>query len=135
MYEVNLELQKKYKAVEENEVRYVEVDTEDADYLFVAYGTTARICQKAAQLGKEKGYKIGIVRPQTLYPYPSAIINKLADKVKGIMVAEMNHGQMVEDVRLAVNGKVEVGFTGKSGGIIPTPSDILEAFEAKFINK
>ncbi|OQX97917.1 MAG: 3-methyl-2-oxobutanoate dehydrogenase subunit VorB [Bacteroidetes bacterium 4572_128] len=135
MYEVNLELQKKYREVEKNEVRYQEIDTEDADYLFVAYGTTARICQKACQLAREKGIKVGLLRPISLYPYPYDAINKLADKVKGVMVIEMNHGQMVEDVKLAVNGKLEVGFMGRSGGIIPTPSEILEALENKFINK
>lgn len=134
MYEVNLRLQKKYKEMKENEVRYVTTDIDDADYLIIAFGTTARICQKVVQLGRQKGYKIGLFRPQTLFPFPEKAINELAGKMKGFLTVEMNFGQMVDDVKLAVNGKIDVEFFGKAGGIIPTPDEILEAFEEKFIN-
>lgn len=118
-------LQEKYAKVCENEVRYESIQTEDADYVIVAYGLSARISHKAQQLMRKSGLKVGLLRPQTLYPYPYQIINKLADKAKSFLVVEMNAGQMVEDVRLAVNGKKDVHFFGKMGGIIPSPEDVI----------
>ena len=94
--------------IKENEVRFEEFSTTDADYLLVAYGTSARVCQKAVQLARTQGIKVGLLRPITLYPFPAKRINELADKVKGILSVEMSAGQMVEDVLLAVNGKVPV---------------------------
>ena len=129
----NLHLQAKYKKVEENEVLYEEIQCEDADYILVAYGTSARICQKTVDLGRAKGIKIGIIRPITLWPYPSKIISDYASKVKGFLAVEMSAGQMVEDVRLAVNGKVPVEHYGRMGGMIPTPLEVLEALEEKII--
>jgi 2-oxoglutarate/2-oxoacid ferredoxin oxidoreductase subunit alpha len=133
MEQVNLRLQAKYRVIEENEIRYETMDVEDADYLFTGFGLGARICMKAMELGREKGYKIGLVRPITVSPFPYAIYNELAGKVKGILDMEMNAGQMVEDVRLAVNGQTPVEFYGRMGGMIPDPEEILEAFEEKFI--
>ncbi len=118
-------LQEKYAKVCENEVRYESLQTEDADYVIVAYGLSARISHKAQQLMRKSGVKVGLLRPQTLYPYPYEIINKLADTVKSFLVFELNAGQMVEDVRLAVNGKKDVHFFGKMGGIIPAPEDVI----------
>jgi len=133
MEEHNLHLQAKYRKIEENEVIYEEIDCEDADYIIVAFGTSARISLKAAQMGKEEGIKIGIIRPITLWPFPTKVIFDYADKVKGFLTVEMNAGQMVEDVRLAVNGKVPVAHYGRMGGMIPTPSEVLDALKEKII--
>lgn len=129
MEQVNLALMKKYDEIEKNEVRYEEIMTKDAEYLIVAYGLSARISHKVVLLAREKGIKLGLLRPITLWPYPSEVINKLADQVKGILTLEMNAGQMIEDVRLAVNGKVKVGHYGRMGGIIPSPEEVEEYFE------
>jgi 2-oxoglutarate/2-oxoacid ferredoxin oxidoreductase subunit alpha len=132
MEQVNLQLNKKYEEISKNEVRYEEIMTEDAEYLLVAYGLSARISHKVVILAREKGLKVGLLRPVTLWPFPSDVLFKLADKVKGMMTLELNAGQMVEDVRLAVNGKVKVGHYGRMGGIIPSPEEVEENFE-KFI--
>lgn len=109
-----------------------EIDCEGADYLLVAFGSMARICQKAMELARTEGLKVGLIRPITLWPYPSAAIDKYADKVKGILTVEMNAGQMVEDVRLSVNGKVRVEHYGRLGGIVPTPNEVVDALKRKF---
>ena len=132
MEEINIHLQNKYKAIEKEETRYEMVDCKDADYVLVAFGLVARICQKAAQLAREKGMKVGVFRPQTLFPYPYKALSDLSEKVKGMMVVEMNAGQMVEDVKLAVNGKTPVEFHGRMGGIVPSPDEILHKLEEKF---
>ncbi len=134
MEKINLQLQEKYRKIEKNEVRYELISTEDAEYLLVAYGLSARICQRAIEIGRQQGIKVGLLRPISLYPYPYEILNKLADNVRGVLVVEMNAGQMVEDVRLGVNGKIPVDFYGRMGGIIPTPEDTLAALR-KIINK
>ncbi len=133
MERINLNLQAKYKKIEETEIRYQEINCDDMDYLIVAFGSAARISQKAAELAREEGIKVGIIRPITLWPYPSQIINEYASKVKGILTVEFNAGQMVEDVRLAVNGKVPVEHFGRLGGIIPTPSEVVSALKDKLI--
>lgn len=125
----NLKLEDKFKQIRENEVRYEEIETEDAEFLFVAYGLSARICQKAMELSRKKGIKIGLFRPITLFPYPYKRINELADKMKLVLSVELNSGQMVEDVRLAVNGKTPVEFFGKLGGLMPTPESIVHHLE------
>ena len=130
---INLNLQEKYKKIEETEIRYQEINCDDMDYLIVAFGSAARISQKAAELAREEGLKVGIIRPITLWPYPSQIINEYASKVKGILTVEFNAGQMVEDVRLAVNGKVPVEHFGRLGGIIPTPAEVVAALKNKLI--
>jgi len=129
----NHHLQAKYKKITENEIRYEAINTEDADYLIVAYGSSARISQKAMEMAAKKGYKVGLIRPITLWPFPTDIINKLADQVKGILSVEMSAGQMVEDVRLAVNGKVKVEHYGRFGGMVHSPDEVLEALENKII--
>ena len=125
----NHHLQDKYKKIEENEVRYEAIQCDDADYILVAFGTSARISQKVMEMGRKKGIKIGLLRPITLWPFPSNILNELSTKAKGFLSVEMNAGQMVEDVRLAVNGKAPVVHFGRMGGMIPTPSEVLEAVE------
>ncbi len=133
MEQINIHLQKKYREIEENEIRVESIDCEDADYIITGYGLVARICQKAAQLARAKGIKVGVVRPITLFPFPYQTYFEIADNVKGILDVEMNAGQMIEDVRLAVNGKIPIEFYGRMGGIVPTPEEILEALEQKLI--
>ncbi len=122
----NQKLIQKYREIEEKETRYEEFQTEDADFIFVAYGTSARICQKAVQLAREEGIKVGLLRPVTLFPFPKRRLNQLADKVKVMMAVEMSAGQMVEDVMLSVNGKTKVCHYGRMGGMIPTPDEVVE---------
>lgn len=129
MEKVNHELQKKYVTIQ-SEVRWEEFKTDDAEILLVAFGLSARICQKVVDLGREKGIKVGLLRPITLYPFPYKRIADLADKVEFILDVEMNAGQMVEDVRLSVEGKVPVYFKGRMGGMIATPEEILQEVEA-----
>lgn len=133
MQETNLHLQRKYKQIDEQELRYELIDCDDAEIVLVAFGLIARICQKVAHLAREKGIKVGVVRPITLWPFPYQAISEVASKVKGMLTVEMNAGQMVEDVRLAVNGKVPVEFLGRMGGIIPSPDEILHTLEEKFV--
>lgn len=134
MEEHNLKLEAKFNLMRKNEVRFEQINTEDADYIFVAYGLSARICQKAMDVCRERGIKVGIFRPITLFPYPYNELNKLAESMKMILCVELNSGQMVEDVRLAVNGKTPVEFFGKMGGIMPTPEEI-EIYLEQLIQK
>jgi 2-oxoglutarate/2-oxoacid ferredoxin oxidoreductase subunit alpha len=131
--QVNIRLQAKYRRMEQEDVHFEEIKCDDAEYLFVAFGLTARICQKSVELAREKGIKVGLLRPITLYPFPEKPIKELAQKVKGMLVVEMNAGQMIEDVRLSVCGKVKVEHFGRVGGIIPSPVEIVEALENKII--
>lgn len=123
----NIKLQKKYQEMRDNEVRYEKIHCDDAEYLLVAYGSSSRICQKAVDIAREKGIKVGILRPITLFPFPSKEIAEMANQVKGILSVEMSAGQMVEDVMLAVNGKVKVEHFGRMGGVIPSPNEVVEA--------
>lgn len=125
MEKINLRLQQKYRTIEQNEVRYELLNTDDAEYLFVAFGLSARICQKAMDIARNENIKVGLLRPITLYPYPYKILNQMASKIKGVLVVEMNAGQMIEDVKLGVEGKVPVDFYGRMGGIVPTPEEIV----------
>jgi len=129
----NIHLQEKYRKIEENEVRFEEFQCEDAEYLYVAYGSSARIAQKAVQLARAKGIKAGLLRLITLFPFPKNKIATLASHVKGMLAVEMSAGQMVEDVRLAVNGKVPVEHYGRMGGMVPSPEEVVIALEKKFI--
>ncbi len=126
MEEINLKLQEKYRTIMQNEVRYEEIETEDADFVIVAFGLTSRIAHKTLELAREEGLKVGLLRPKTLFPFPSKILAQLAERVDGMLVVEMNAGQMVEDVRLAVNGQIPVYFHGRMGGIVPQPEEVLE---------
>ena len=129
----NLHLLEKYRQIEENEVRYEDIGCEDADYLLVAFGSSARICQKAMEVARGEGLKLGLLRPITLWPFPTKAISDRADKVKGILSVELNAGQMVEDVRLAVNGRVKVEHFGRLGGIVFTPDEIIAAVKEKLM--
>ena len=121
------------EVIEENEVRFEEIDCEDAEYLIVAFGSMARIGQKAMELAREEGIKVGMLRPITLWPFPTKAIAAYADKVKGMLVTELNAGQMIEDVRLAVNGKIKVEHFGRLGGIVPDPDEIVSALKEKIM--
>jgi 2-oxoglutarate ferredoxin oxidoreductase subunit alpha len=129
MEQINLRLQEKYRLIAENETRSEHFYTEDAEYLIVAYGLAARIAKGAVEMARAQGIRAGLLRPVTLYPYPTAAIQRLADKVRGVLVVEMNAGQMIEDVRLAVEGRVPVKFYGRMGGIIPGPDEVLGALD------
>jgi 2-oxoglutarate/2-oxoacid ferredoxin oxidoreductase subunit alpha len=132
MEQVNIRLQKKYREIEANEIRYQTYHMEDAEYAFVAFGLSSRICLKTVELLREKGIKAGMIRPQSLYPFPYQVITDAAKKLKGILTVELNAGQMVEDVRLATLGATRVEFYGRMGGMIFSPEEILEQFEKKF---
>ncbi len=129
MEEINLHLQRKYKELQ-REVRYELHHTDDADVVLVAFGLSARVCEKVMDLAREKGIRAGLVRPITLYPFPSDILSQIADHAGAFLTVEMNAGQMVEDVRLAVNGKKPVFFKGRMGGMIPTPEEVLAELES-----
>lgn len=122
----NQKLQEKYKIIEQNEVRFEKIMCDDAEYLLVAYGSSARICQKSVQLARQAGIKLGLLRPITLWPFPYKPINQLFPQLKGVVSVEMSCGQMVEDVQLAVECKIPVKHYGRVGGMIPTPEDIVE---------
>jgi len=110
-------------------VRFEELNTEDVYYFFVAYGLSARICQKAMDIAREQGLKVGLLRPITLFPFPEKRLNELGGKIKLALTVELNTGQMVEDVRLAMNGKVPVEYYGRLGGMLPTPESIVHHLE------
>jgi 2-oxoglutarate ferredoxin oxidoreductase subunit alpha len=129
MEQHNLKLEAKFRQMQEREVRYEEMNTADADYLLVAYGLSSRICHKAMDIARAKGIKAGLLRPITLFPYPSLRLAELAPHLKLMLSVELNSGQMVEDVRLAVNGKIPVEFYGRMGGMMPTPESIVEHLE------
>lgn len=131
---INHRLQATYREIERNETRWEEIGVEDAEYLMVAFGSIARICAKAREIAVQKGIKVGIVRPITLWPFPSEAIEKAAKGKKGILCVELNAGQMIEDVRLAVHDSIPVRHFGRLGGIIPNPTEVVEALESNFIN-
>ncbi len=131
----NIHLQEKYRAIEAAEVRCEELMTGDAEYVLVAFGSSARIASEVVNLAREDGLKVGLLRPITLWPFPSKRIAELAQVVKGFLVPELNAGQMVEDVRLAVDGRVPVEHYGRMGGMIYSPDEIYGALRAKFIKE
>ena len=133
MENLNKRLQARYRTLEKEEVRFEEIACEDADYVFVAFGISARVCQKAVEIARSEGIKAGLLRPITLYPFPVEKIKELSNRVKGFISVELSAGQMVEDVRLAVNGKVPVEFYGRMGGIVPSPNEVFNALKDKLI--
>ena len=132
MEERNLKLQEKYEVIRQNEVRYETIGLDDScDYMIVAFGSAARVAEKAVELAREEGLKVGLFRPITLWPFPSKEILEASKGKKGVLVAEINAGQMIEDVRLAVNGSVPVEHFGRLGGIVPEPEEIVNAIKEK----
>ena len=132
MEENNLRFQAVYDEIARNEVRFEQYYTEDAEYVIVAFGTVARICLKAIEEAREAGFKIGLVRPITLWPFPKQVLADLAKRVKGMLVVELNAGQMIEDVKLAVNCSIPVYHFGRMGGLIPNPTEVLDALTLHF---
>ncbi len=131
MEERNLHLQDKYNTIQEKEVRYETQQMEDADYVIVAFGSAARIAEKALELAHEEGLKVGLFRPITLWPFPQKELAEAAQGKRGVLVAEINAGQMVQDVRLAINNTVKVEHFGRLGGIVPEPEEIVKALKEK----
>lgn len=133
MEEKNIELQAKFKKMEKNEVRFEEYKTDDAEIIIVSFGLTSRISKRAVDLAREEGLKVGLFRPITLWPFPTPEIAALSirKQVKSFISIEMNAGQMVEDVKLAVCGKKPVNFYGRMGGIIPAPEEVLKAVKER----
>lgn len=125
----NLHLQKKYAECEEKEVRFEEQYCKDADYIIVAFGSASRISQKAMDNMREQGLKVGLFRPITLWPFPSKELKRLSEKVKGMLVVEINAGMMVFDVQAAVEYNIPVQHFGRLGGIVPDPDEIVQAME------
>ena len=128
----NKKLVEKYRLICQNEVRYEEYLCDDADYLMAAYGISARIAQKAAEMLRSEGIKAGVLRPITLYPFPAQAFANKASGIKGILSVEMSAGQMVEDVRLAAGSGVPVHHYGRMGGMVHTPTEVAEAFKQRF---
>jgi 2-oxoglutarate/2-oxoacid ferredoxin oxidoreductase subunit alpha len=133
MEQNNIRLQAKYARMKAEDVRFEALECEDAEYILVAFGSAARICQKTMQLARKKGIKVGLLRPITLFPFPEKVISDLAGRVKGFLSVEYNAGQMVNDIRLAVNGKTKVEYFGRMGGIVPTPNEVEQALEQKLL--
>ena len=122
----NLRLQAKYATISEREVRWAGEDLEDAEIVVVAYGTAARVARTAIERAREHGLPVGIFRPISLWPFPSRDLATLAPKLRAIVVVELSAGQLVEDVRLAVEGRTPVFFHGRTGGMVPTPGEVLD---------
>lgn len=122
----NTKLQKKYKAMKEKESRHEVYNLEGAEIVIAAYGTTSRIVKNAIDALKAEGINVGLIRPMTLWPFPEKPFQELPSTVKTVLTVEMSEGQMIDDVRLALNGKIPTAFYGRSGGMIPTPDAIAE---------
>lgn len=127
----NLGLQRKYADITRHETRYEEVECDNADYLMVAFGSCSRIARKAMETLREEGIRVGLFRPVTLWPFPAKALAARAVRAKGILVVELNAGQMTEDVRLAVECRMPVEHFGRLGGIVPDPDEVAEALKEK----
>lgn len=128
----NIHLQQKLAQIADREERWTEVYTDDAELLVVAYGSVGRIAATAVEAAREQGLRVGLFRPQTLWPFPYERLNQLAKRVLGCLVVEMSAGQMIEDVRLAVRGHIPVQFFGRMGGMVPMPDEILSVIIKQF---
>lgn len=121
----NLRLLERWKQIQVNEVRYKEYFLDDAEFVIIGFGTAGRVALSAVRTAREKGIKVGLLRPVTVSPFPREAIEKLIPHVSGFLVVEMNSGQMLEDVRLCVQGRVPIEFYGRMGGVVPFPEEIL----------
>ena len=133
MEQRNLHLQEKYRTIKEREVRYETIELDDADIMIVAFGSAARIAEKAIDLAREEGIKAGLFRPITLWPFPEKQLAEAAHGKRGVLVVEINAGQMIQDVRLSVNGEEPVEHFGRLGGIVPEPEEIVKAIKEKLL--
>jgi 2-oxoglutarate ferredoxin oxidoreductase subunit alpha len=127
----NRKIQARLQQIRHEEQRWVEYATDDAELLVIGFGTAGRIALSAVETAREKGLKVGLLRPQTLWPFPEDRISQLADTVQACLVVEMNAGQMLDDVRLAAGGQIPVSFYGRMGGVVPMPDEILDAIETE----
>ena len=126
---LNIERFKKYKKIEETEIRYEVYNCDNPDIILIAYGTTSRISKSVIPLAEKKGIKVGLIRPITLWPFPTGVFKRLAPLTKAFLTVEMSMGQMVDDVKIAVNGEKPVYFYGRTGGIMPIPDEIFSEIE------
>jgi 2-oxoglutarate/2-oxoacid ferredoxin oxidoreductase subunit alpha len=127
---LNRKIQARLEVIRENEPRWYEYAANDAELLVVGFGSAGRIAETAVVEAREQGLRVGLFRPQTLYPFPERRLRELADTADRMLVVEMNAGQMLEDVRLAVEGRVPVEFYGRMGGVVPMPDEIFNIIEA-----
>ena len=125
----NIHLSKKYQEIKKNETRFELINFDKPEYVIVAYGTMARICRSAIEVLKKQGIEVGMIRPISLFPYPKAAFNQIPANVKGILTCELSMGQMLDDVLIANNGRHEVGFFGRAGGMLPDPEEIVDAIK------
>lgn len=132
MEKKNLALQAKYDVIREKETRCDTHLLDDAEYMIVSFGSAARIAEKAIEMAREEGMKVGLFRPITLWPFPEKELAAMAEGKKGILVVEINAGQMIEDVRLTINGEKRVEHFGRLGGVVPEPVEIINALKKKF---
>ncbi|NDJ53333.1 MAG: 3-methyl-2-oxobutanoate dehydrogenase subunit VorB [Chloroflexi bacterium] len=128
----NIKTQERLATIRATEQRWVEHLTDDCDLLIVGYGTAGRIAYTAIDEARSKGLRVGLLRPQTLYPFPEQRVAELAEQVERLLVVEMNAGQMLEDVKLAVAGRAPVDFFGRMGGMVPMPDEIVSAIDESF---
>ena len=119
-------MQRKYAEIEANELRFEDFMLDDAEYVVMGYGIVSRILKTVVEKLREEGYKIGLLRPITLFPFPNSKLSEMADQIKKILVVEMSNGQMVDDVRLAVAGRCPIEFYGRMGGVVPTMAELFE---------
>lgn len=126
---VNEHLQRKHREIERNEVRYSEMLLDDAEFVIVAFGTCARVAQTAIKWARAKGIRVGLFRPISLSPFPYSRLCHVAQKLRGLVVVEMNSGQMLEDVRLSVHDRIPISFYGTMGGVVPFPDEVLPEIE------
>jgi 2-oxoglutarate ferredoxin oxidoreductase subunit alpha len=129
---VNLKIHQKYEDLKKNHTLHDSFLLEDAELVVVSFGIASRICRKAIRLAREEGLRAGLLRPITLFPFPSNAISAAASKCTRFLVVEMNLGQMIEDVQLGVNGKAQVDFFGRAGGVVLSPEEILEAIKKSY---
>jgi 2-oxoglutarate ferredoxin oxidoreductase subunit alpha len=123
----NLKLKAKYDLIQEKEQRYELLQVEDAEIVIVAYGTMSRICRSAIESLREEGIKVGLLRPISIWPYPEKAFAELPNTVKGLLTCELSTGQMIDDVKIANNGKLPIHFFGRTGGMVPEPEEIVQA--------
>ena len=134
MEEINIHLQEKYQLAKDTETRCEITDCDDADYVIVAFGSAARITEKSMEIARKRGIKVGLFRPITLWPFPEKELRKTVAGKKGILVAEINAGQMIEDVKLAIGNSIPTEHFGRLGGIVPDPEEIVNALKTKLID-
>ncbi|MBI1855582.1 MAG: 3-methyl-2-oxobutanoate dehydrogenase subunit VorB [Chloroflexi bacterium] len=125
----NLRLLERWKHIQQDEVRYKEYFLDDAEFVVIGFGTAGRVALSAVRAARAQGIKVGLLRPVTVSPFPHKVIDELIQRVQGLLVVEMNTGQMLEDVRLSVKGRVPVEFYGRLGGVVPFPDEVLSEIQ------